>query len=92
MKESHKSDTVPGRESFLTVSILSANQKYYGTCRVQRLFFRSLCDMLFLKRERMNYHGQSVGVYPFTFPGLETVFALVGAYVPQEKEKRSGGL
>lgn len=40
----------------------------------------------------MNYHGQSVGVYPFTFPGLETVFALVGAYVPQEKEKRSGGL
>lgn len=51
MKESHK---VPERESFLAVSILSADQKYCDTWRGQKQFFTSLHDMLFLKRGEMN--------------------------------------
>lgn len=76
---------MPERESFLAVSILSAYQKYCDTWRGQKQFFRSLHDMLFLKRGEMNYHGHSIGVCAFTVSGLETVFTLDGPYLPQSK-------
>lgn len=85
MKESHKSDIVPERESFLAVSVLLADQKYCDTCRDQRQFFRSFCDMLFLKTGKMSYHGHTVGVCAFTITSLETVFTLDGAYLPHSK-------
>lgn len=86
MKESHKSDVVPERESFLAVSILLADQKYSDTWRDQRQFFRSLHDMLFLKRGKMTYHDHSVGFCPFTISSLETVFTLDDAYLPHSKQ------
>lgn len=49
----------------------------------QRQFFRSHCDMLFLKRGKMNYHGHSVGVWTLT---MSSMFTLDGVYVPTQKQ------
>lgn len=46
-------------------------------------FFKSHCDTLFLKREKMNYGGHSIGVWTLTMSGI---FTLDGVYVPTQKQ------